>query len=276
MTGQPLYELGGAGDVLHLAVANGFPPATYLPLLKPFMEHYRVVSLPPRALWPGEQPPDTLHDWHTIADDLLAGMEQYRLQDVVAVGHSFGAIASILAALKKPEYFRALVLLDPTILPQSAMDFMAAAQADGSVREFPLAQGALRRGRHWASVDEAFHYFRGKPLFADWSDEALWLYAEHGTRQASDGGVELVWPAEWEAYYFCTLYTRTWDEVGGLRVPALVIRGGESDTFTGESMERLRGLLPDATYAEVDGYGHLFPHSAPNETAAIIRDWLMR
>src|SRR5690606_33611164 len=105
--------------------------------------------------------PDTLHDWHTIADDLLAGMEQYRLQDVVAVGHSFGAIASILAALQKPEYFRALVLLDPTILPQSAMDFMAAAQADGSVREFPLAQGALRRGRHWASVDEAFHYFRG-------------------------------------------------------------------------------------------------------------------
>lgn len=43
---NPLYHLGGQGTPLHLAVANGFPPAVYQPLLTPFTEMYRVVSLP--------------------------------------------------------------------------------------------------------------------------------------------------------------------------------------------------------------------------------------
>jgi len=272
---QPLYDFGGAGPVIHLAVANGFPPHTYVPMFQPLTETYRVVSLPPRALWPGEQPPEGLHDWQMIADDLLAGFDQYGLQDVIAIGHSFGGIASILAAIKQPERFRALILLDPTILPPSAMEAMEQMQADGSVHDFPLAQGALKRKRSWESGEEAYTYFRGKPLFHDWSDEVLRLYADWGTRPAADGGVELVWPPEWEAYYFRTLYTKTWDELPRLRMPTLVIRGEKSDTFTLESAIRQREMMSHAAYGEIAGHGHMFPHSAPDETYYIIRDWLV-
>jgi len=270
---QPIYQLGGAGQVIHLAVANGFPPPTYAPLVEPLTIHYRVVSLPPRALWPGELPPDDLRDWHTVAEDLLDGLAYYDLKDVIAVGHSFGGIASILAAAMQPERFRALVLLDPTILPDSAMAAMAQMQADGSIRDFPLAQGALRRKRQWATIEEASTYFRGKALFHDWSDDSVRLYAETGTRP-TDGGVELVWPPEWEAYYFCTLYTPIWDEVPKLRLPTLVLRGGESDTFMPEAAARVCSLIPGATYAELPGYGHLFPLSTPDETQQIIGAWL--
>ena len=51
---QPLYDFGGEKDAppTHIAVANGFPPETYIPLVRPLLEDYHVVSLPPRAMWP--------------------------------------------------------------------------------------------------------------------------------------------------------------------------------------------------------------------------------
>lgn len=269
----PLIDFGGSGPVIHVAVANGFPSQTYMPMLQELTDRYRVVSLPPRALWPDEPPPQQLEDWHTLADDLLNGLAHYDLNNVIAIGHSFGGIASLLAAVTQPDRFRALILLDPTILPPSAMEAMAQMQADGSIRDFPLAQGAMRRKRQWENVEAAYDYFRAKSLFRDWSDESVRLYAETGTR-AVNGVVELVWPPEWEAYYFSTLYTKTWEELSKLNLPTLLVRGGDSDTFMAESAERVRELIPGATYAEVLGHGHLFPQSAPDETRRLIQEWL--
>jgi pimeloyl-ACP methyl ester carboxylesterase len=272
----PLYDFGGSGPVIHFAVANGFPPQTYEPLLEPLTDRYHVVSLLPRALWPDEQPPETLHDWRMLADDLLEGMAHHHLSDVIALGHSFGGIASLLAALAEPGRFRALCLLDPTILPPFVMQAMDDMRASNTVSEFPLVQGALRRKRMFESVDEAYAYFRTKTLFVDWPDTALRLYAEHGTRPARNGMLELVWPPEWEAYYFSTLYTGTWDDLPRLRglLPLLIIRGENSDTLLPYSAGQIRDMLPEAAYAEIAGHGHLFPLAAPDETRRVIEAWL--
>jgi pimeloyl-ACP methyl ester carboxylesterase len=272
----PLYDFGGSGPVIHVAVANGFPPQIYAPLFEPLTARYRVVCLLPRALWPGEQPPETLYDWRTLADDLLAGLASHHLTDVIAVGHSFGGIASLLAALAEPARFRALCLLDPTILPPFAMQAMDTMRTNNTVSEFPLAQGALRRRRTFENVESAYAYFKTKTLFADWPDAAVRLYAEHGTRLSQNGMLELVWPPEWEAYYFSTLYTRTWDDLPRLRglLPMLIARGEDSDTLLKEAAEQIRHILPEAAYAEIAGHGHLFPLSAPDETRRVIEAWL--
>jgi pimeloyl-ACP methyl ester carboxylesterase len=170
-------------------------------------------------------------------------------------------------------------LLDPTILLPHFMQAMAAAQADGSVNEFPLSQGAQRRRRQFADVEDAYVYFRGKPLFKDWPDDMVRLYASGGTRPSPNGGgIELIWPPEWEAYYFRTLYTRTWDDLPRLNglLPTLVIRGADSDTFVTEAAEQAQTLLPAAAFVDIAGHGHLFPQSAPDETRRILGDWLMQ
>lgn len=276
---QPLIELGGKPDaaIMHIAVANGFPPQTYSPLLRPFMEDYRVISLPPRALWGNEVPPDGFHDWWMVADDLLAGLDTYQLNDVIAIGHSFGGIVSLLAVIKEPERFKALIMLDPTILMPNILSMIQQAWDQGVVDQLPMVQGANRRRRQFDSVDDAFMRFRGKRLFEGWSDEVLRFYVEHGTQPASDGnGVELTWSAEWEAYYFSTVQQTIWDDlpkVNGL-VPTLIIRGGTSNTFVAESINRTKSLIPSATFATVDGHGHLFPQSDPQSAANIIQEFL--
>ncbi len=276
---QPLIQLGGQTDapMMHIALANGFPPQTYLPLLSPFTDDYQVMSLPPRALWGDQIPPTEYQDWQPLADDLLAGFAEHQLNDIVAVGHSFGAIASLLAVIKEPQRFKALILLDPTILMQNMLDMIRQAWEQNVNEMIPLVQGAKRRRREFDSVDDAFERFRGKRLFADWSDEVLRLYVEHGTQARADGeGIELSWSAGWEAYYFSTVHLSIWDDLPTLDglVPTLILRGGTSDTFMDVARDRVQELVPSATYDEIEGHGHLFPQSAPQATAERIATWL--
>lgn len=272
---QPIEEFGGTDLVMNLAVANGFPPATYRPLMQPFTEYYRVTCLLPRALW-GNPPPDQPRSWReTLARDLLDGIHAHNFRDIIAVGHSFGGIASLLATIEDPTRFKALILLDPTILDLTLLEGMDMLHATHQLDQLPLATRAMRRQRSFASADEAFTYFRSRSLFADWSDEAVHLYAEYGTRP-TENGVTLVWSPEWEAYYFKTIYTKIWDDLPKLRglLPILLIRGETSDTLIPESAAKIREMLPDITYAEIKGHGHLFPQSNPDATRAVMQAWL--
>ncbi|MEP6985163.1 MAG: hypothetical protein ABI970_06185 [Chloroflexota bacterium] len=113
-------------------------------------------------------------------------------------------------------------------------------------------------------------------LFVDWPDESLQLYVEYGTQSAANGGLELRWSPEWEAYYFSTGFTRSWEVVPKLRglLPILAIGGGTTDTYVPEIAAMLKDELPEATFAEVAGHGHLFPQTAPLPTEALISQWL--
>lgn len=274
---QPLHDFGGDGPPLHLAVANGFPPLTYQPLLKPLTAHFRVVSLPPRPLWPEPPPPSTMPTWATLADDLLAGMTAHNLTDVISVGHSYGAIAAMLAATRDPARFRGLILLDPVLLPPYQLALMWLKRTLGQENRMPLVQGALNRRTRFTDVAEAFAYWREKGLFRDWSDDAVRLYADSLTRPASDGdGVELAWSPEWEARAYQTIFTASWRYVPKLRglLPLLVIYAERTYAFPRTALLRFQQLVPDATYAQLDGGAHLFPQAQPDATRAVITGWL--
>ena len=273
----PLIELAGEGDapLLHLALANGFPPRVYLPLARK-LSGYHAVCLPPRALWGDQAPPREYRDWNAEADDLLAGMAAHDLPAVIAVGHSLGGVVSMLALLKAPARFKALIMLDPPILPPVMLELIRAAWADDAVDQQPLVQGARRRRHAFASREEAYERFRQKPLFADWPDDSLWLYVQHGLQRSESGLYELVWSTAWEAHYFSTVYLNIWDALPRLTgsPPALIVRGGKSDTLGAESFKRAQSLAPALDSIEMAGHGHLFPLAAPDETAQPIMDWL--
>lgn len=275
---QPLIELAGesGAPTLHLSPANGFPPQTYRPLLRRLRRHH-CVCLPPRALWGDQAPPAEYRDWGTDAADLLAGLAAHQLRDVVALGHSLGGIVSMLALLKTPSRFKALIMLDPPILLPEVLKAIGDAWDGDAVDHLPLVQGARRRRQIFASREDAFDRFRQKPVFADWSDEALWLYVRHGIVRCQDSGdFKLVWNTDWEAHYFATVYPHIWEALPKLAgaPPVLLVRGGESDTLVDEAYERAMSLAPTLEGIEMDGQGHLFPQAAPEETARLIDEWL--
>lgn len=260
-----------------LAPANGFPPETYRPALAPVLTRHRVVSLPPRAMWEDAgPPPDAPGSWTTLADDLLEGLALHRLPPVIGIGHSFGAVAELLAVTKDPGRFRALALLDPTILPPVFMDELREQRRRGEMSFRPLVQGARKRRHRFATEAEAFDYWRGKPLFSDWSDDAVWRYVRAMLKPADGGGFTLAWSPAWEAHYYESFYPDSWDAVGRLdpALPILIVGGGTTDTFLPESAALLRERLPRARHVTIPGYGHLFPQAAPEVTGRILADWI--
>jgi pimeloyl-ACP methyl ester carboxylesterase len=274
----PLWEYGGSGPTVHIAPANGFPPATYLPLFDGIMDRYRVTCIPPRALRPDAgAPPAAAGSWESLADDMVEGWEAHALAPVIAVGHSFGAVASMLAAIKARHLVRALVLLDPTIhTPKLMAQISAAKKAHGEVR-FQLVDTAMRRRSTFESRESAFRYWRNRRFFSDWADEALWRYTDAMLRPAPEGqGFTLEWPAVWEAWYYRSFYPETWKDIPLLDpgIPLLIVGGADSDTYTADSAALVREALPAATHISVPGSGHLFPQSHPAETRAILEPWL--
>jgi pimeloyl-ACP methyl ester carboxylesterase len=281
MMTPPLLTLGSNGtDTVNLALANGITPETYLPMLRPLMNSHRIVCLPPRALWAGQSVPAELGYWDELAYDLLSGLEMHDLTNVIAMGHSFGAVASMIAATLQPERFKALVLLDPTVLLPHVLDALRQMREAGTIADgFHLAARAAKRQRTFESYDVAYAYFHKRGAFRDWTEEAMRAYVQHGLAPNPDGSVTLKWSPEWETYYFKTGYLKTWEmipKLATLNIPTLILRGGTSDTYLSDAAERVRELMPKAIHLEIDGHGHLFPQSAPDEAGMIIHDWLAK
>ena len=264
---------GGEGPIIHIAHANGFPPGTYRQLAETFIDRYRVLALPCRPLWPNSRTEST-PTWRPLAGDLVAGLDTIGASEVVGIGHSLGGVLTLWAAIERPDIFRAVILIEPVILPPLWLVWLRVLRALGLERRLPLVQRARQRRRTWPSGQECYEQYRRKSLFARWPDSVLHDYVVSATRLRDDGGVELVYPPAWEAHIFASTPTGIWDDVPNLRTPALVIRGEHSTIFRPEVMARMRKRMPCAQFVTMAGTGHLVPMEEVAETGIIIRRYL--
>jgi len=271
--GVPWLDFGGHGPALHFAHANGYPPGAYRALLEDLAADHRVFAVSHRPLWSEGRPEAELEHWDRVADDLVAFLDGLGEGPVIGAGHSLGATATLFAGLKRPDLFRSLVLVDPVFLSPGAAAFLALAPGF-AVERVAIIRATLRRRDRFESADEAFDYYRRKPVFEGLSDAALGDYVEHALRPDGEG-VRLAYPREWEAQLYRTI-PWVWHRLGRVTLPVLGLRGAHSEILTPASFRRWRKLQPDADLQEVPGCGHLAPMEVPAEIAARIRDFTAR
>jgi pimeloyl-ACP methyl ester carboxylesterase len=195
---------------------------------------------------------------------------------VVAIGHSLGGVATLYAAVREPELFSHIILIDPTMLAPALLRKVRLFRWMGSEARKELVQGALRRRRQWASREEAYRSFKDKALFKKWPDALVWSYVDGMTGPSGMGGIELIYPPEWEARIYRTIPTDVWKYAAKLIQPTLVIRGETSNTFTADSEKAFRKALPKARFEVVQGAGHLVPQEKPEEVGRMILEFLGR
>lgn len=273
----PFLDFGGFGPPLHFAHANGYPPKAYTPFIETLTPRYRVSAMLSRPLWP-DCPPNGLRDWSPLADDLLKFLDERGERDVIGVGHSLGAVTTLIAALRRPELFRALVLIDPVLLPYPILFLWTLAYHLGLAhRVHPSIPGTLRRRRVFESVETMFDNYRRKPVFNRIDDRGLRAYVEALARPRPDGQVALAYSPEWEATIYMTgpLYEwKLWPQLKELRPPLLIVRGEKTDTFFPSAARMVKQRLPQAVIHTVAGTGHLLPMEKPEEVGAVIHEFL--
>lgn len=277
----PYTNFGGHGPTLHFSHPNAYTPGSFRGFLAPLTAHFHVLAAHHRPLWhlsPGHgaaDAPEGFIDWtwDAIADDLLRFLDEQKLEQIIGVGHSLGAVATMMAARKEPQRFRALVLIEPVFLPPHVLQAIRAHPKLAAERPFVLA--ALRRRDRWPSRADAFARFREKPVFARWSDEALWEYVNDGLHaDPATGEIVLSYPREWEARFYARPPTNVWDELPALGHPTLAIRATESDTLYPDAWALWQTLQPSATFVEMDGVGHMLTAEAPEDVAGVVIHWL--
>ncbi|MCF8463257.1 MAG: alpha/beta hydrolase [Flavobacteriales bacterium] len=268
----PHIDFGGQGEVIHFAHANGFPPKTYQMLVDKLIPHYRVISMSARPLWSNSRIED-FKTWHQGADDLIRFLDEQGLSNVIGMGHSFGAICTLIAANKRPDLFKKLVLIEPVVLPKWYYWFTLIAPKSLVKQINPIVKKTLVRTDKWTSQEAAYRQFRNNRLFANTNDAALWDYVNCGTAPNNNGGVSLRYSKEWEATIYLTI-TNPWKELKQLRQPFLVIRGETSDTIFPSVWKKMKGSIPNGKYIEFIDSGHIIPLEKPAEIAETISSFL--
>jgi|SRR5271157_311376 len=273
----PFVDFGGHGTPLHFLHANGYPPNCYQPLLERFVTQYQTFGMLLRPLWLDSKPED-IRDWNPFSEDLIQLLDERKLDSVIGVGHSIGAIVTLRAALIEPNRFRALVLLDPVLFPRYYMaEWNLMRLAGLGYRVHPLIEGTLKRRRDFDDLDKVFEGYRRRDVFRFFSDENLRALIKGMTKPKANGGFELVYTPEWEArIYYTGIWNdwSLWQNIHRLEIPTLILRGAETDTFwesTAGSVEKKNRKIKIVSLEEST---HLLPLEKPNEVFEITESFL--
>jgi pimeloyl-ACP methyl ester carboxylesterase len=277
MNNIPFINHGGTGQPLHFLHANGYPPACYEPLFDLLRSQYHVFGMTLRPLWPDSKP-EELRDWNPLSDDLLQFLDEQKTGPLIGMGHSIGAIVTLRAALQHPEYFRALILLDPVLfLPSFIRTWNAARMLGIGHRVHPLIPGALKRRRTFDDLDIVFRGYRRRKIFRYFSDESLRAFIAGMAKPKADGGYELAYSPEWEAHIYYTGVWRDmelWHGLPNLKVPTLIIRGAETDTFLEAAGRLVKQKQPKVQVVTIPQSTHLVPLERPQEVFDLMQSFL--
>ena len=268
-------DWGGTGPLLHIAHATGFCAGVYTPLAERFTDRLRVAGLDDRGHGRTEAPADParLMNWDVFARDLENFIEHLG-EPVVALGHSRGGTASLKLAVERPDLVKALILVDPTILPLSWLFFSWPMKKLGLAHRIPIATRAAGRRNGWTDREEILAAYRQKAPFKSWAPGFVEGYVEYGFKDKGRGGVSLSCDPAWESRCFATHYHYLWDAVARVRVPCLVVYGRESDTFLPAAVRRFAKTAPQAVMLGLEGVGHFAPMERPDETAEAVLGFL--
>lgn len=234
-----------------------------------------VVTLDARGHGDSDWSPSSSYDSDHVAADLHMVLERFDRPPAV-VGASMGGMASLAAQrVSDQQLYSALVLVD--ITPhfdvrgaQRIINFMAA-EPDG-----------------FATLDDAA--------------DAIAAYNPHRPRPKDPSGLSKVlrqrdngrWVWRWDpAYITSKPGFGTGDEgamVGhmertsalmlegarAVKVPKMLVRGGQSDLVTPEAVEQFLAAVPDAEFVDVAGTGHMVAGDDNDAFTAAVIEFLTR
>jgi pimeloyl-ACP methyl ester carboxylesterase len=274
----PFLDFGGSGTPIHFSHANGYPPACYQPLISLLSKNFHVISMLQRPLWKNSDPSE-INDWHPFTNDLFNFLDQQSLHLPIAIGHSMGGILSLRAAILEPDRFKALVLIDPVLFsPLHIIGRRLIWSMDLIYRFHPLIKATRYRRRKFADLESIYKGFRRKTIFRYMDDDSLWAYIKGITApDPVEGGYKLFFSPEWEMRIYATGIWNDldlWKNISKIKIPLLVIRGEETDTFLAPAANLLKKRLPACKIVTIENTTHLVPLETPGKVNKIIVDFL--
>ncbi len=202
----------------------------------------------------------------TYVRDVLAVLDQLGVRGAVFVGTSLGGIVAMLTAAAAPERIAAAVINDvgPELAPEGIAriaSYVGARAADGAGdgADFDAAIAQIR------AINEAAFPGRGRGFWE--------AFARRTFDQQADGSWRLAYdPMIGRALIEAGPAPDLWGPFASLAsIETLIVRGAISDLLTPPIVEKMRSVLPNFDYCEVENVGHAPMLTEPEAWRAIGR-----
>lgn len=252
----------GARPVLAFAHANGIPGHSYDTFLAPFAERFQV-----RVVDCLGQDPDYPVDrnWRSLSRELEAFLAPLP-KPIIGMGHSLGSVLMFLVAQRRPDWFQALIMLDPPVANGPMGVFLRLARLSGIGDRFSPARKSKGRLDYWGNWDDVLSYFRSRKLFQSFDPRALDDYIQAGLECHGDG-----WRLRFRPEIEVAIFRETPTGVTRLPpvgVPGVLITGQDSPPLFHKGGKR-HARRHRLTRLFAPG-GHMYPLQTPEASAALV------
>ena len=253
--------------LIHFAHANGIPSASYSPLFEKLAPH-SVIAKP---MFGHDSHYPFTKNWVYMADELIDYLDLNAQQPVLAVGHSMGALVSFIAACKKPELFKGVLMLDPPLIFGLGSWVFRAAKLTGQIDKITPAGKSKFRRSQWPDRQAAIDYFASKPLF-QFESSCFDAFCHSALEEAADGSVQLAYKVEVELGIFRNTPHNLKRYNPSKDIPIKVVFGKQSDASRGHFIIPFCEYF-DIPYEQIDGQ-HMYPLQQPDKTVEIIQSFV--
>ncbi len=236
------YRHTGAGSPLVLVHGTGGSSARWTPILPALEAHFSLYALDRRGRGESDDAPN--YALEREFEDVAAVVDSIG-QPVNLLGHSFGGICALEAALLTP-HLRKLILYEPpipvagvSIYPDGFIDRLDALLAAGD------REGVLTTFMQ-AVVRMPSREFELRRASIAWPERVAAAHTLPRELRAQ------------ERYRFIA------ERFRGLRTPTLLLVGGDSPSFLKAASEAVTAALPDSQTVVLPGQQHIAMDTAPD------------
>jgi 3-oxoadipate enol-lactonase len=253
--GRFSYEAAGEPGLPPLVFLHGIGGAAraWRRQLATFGDRYRAIAWDMPGY--GSSQPLPIVSIASLAEALNDFLQQLGAAKPVLVGHSIGGMIVQQALAHDP------LIAESVVLAQTSPAF-GKAGGDWQKEFLDARLGPLDRGETMAQL-------------------APKLVAELVGDDADPDGLELardcmasVPEASYRAAMMAMPRFDLRKSLGGIAVPTLVIAGTKDRNAPAPMMKKMASFIPNATYVELEGVGHLVALEQPDEFNAVLGDFL--
>lgn len=248
-------------ELIHFAHGNGFPALCYKQLLNRLEVRFDI-SFVDRI---GHDPAyPVTENWHNLVSEVIASVQTKAQQPVIALGHSLGGVLSLLAAIERPDLFKAVILLDSPLIGPFKSSMVRLAKALGIIDRVTPAYRTKGRRAYWQNHDQLLRYLRTRDLFKTFTDECLDDYITYGLELKGDG-YYLRFDRHIEYQIYRTIPHVIPSYQDKLSVPAALIYGDKSTVVDRMDVRYMKSHFHIKSF-KTRGT-HLFPMEHPEDVA---------
>jgi len=245
--------------------ANGFPAGSYAYLFE-LLNNTKVnfVEKMGHGIYPLNK------NLYNFAEELIDSIEQAHNEPVIGIGHSLGGVVTLLAASKRPDLFKKVIVLDPVLFSKRKRYIVWLLRKIGITDWLGVTKKAKKRRTHFSSLEEVRKVYKQKSLFKRFHPYCFEDYLKYGFTQ-SEQGIELAFSSKIEADVFRYIQIKIPANLDKLQ--GVLIYGNYSDTFWKSDMKWWKRNFSNFEIISFEG-GHLFPFEKPKETAKLLDKYI--